>query len=90
MDFQKVPELCSVAFSFRDNSHLALCFYCPVTLYVALLVIDCNLDIVLCLMPVSAVGFHLPCTCQPWQGCISSAHRADGVTDSGRMGVMIS
>jgi hypothetical protein len=75
---------------FQRYSHLALCFYCPITLFTASLVRDHNLDIVLCLVPANTVSFHLCEICHPWQGCIKSAHRADCFADSGRMRLVVS
>jgi hypothetical protein len=79
---------CSI--QFQRYSHLVLSIYCPVTLYIALLVRDCNLDIDSVSNACQCSQLHLPGICHPWQGCISSAHRADGVTDSGRMGLIVS
>jgi len=55
--FSEHSRIVQCSIQFQRYSHLVLCIYCPVTLYIALLVRDCNLDIILCQMPANAVSF---------------------------------
>jgi hypothetical protein len=80
--------LCSILF--KKYSRLALYIYCPITLYTASLVRGCNLDIVVHQVPANTVSFHLSGIYHPSQGYIKSAYRADCVTDSGRVRLMVS